>query len=96
MNQKHFTMTVQAKYLKNMLEFKLLGFAIFCRHISLFLGPKFFPKGLRSGYFDIPVMPSILHAAAKYGRYMPVRHFIDGNIAKKPDLRYNKFFGKVA
>jgi hypothetical protein len=35
-----------------MLEFKLLGFAIFCRHISPFLRPKFFPKGLRSGYFD--------------------------------------------
>jgi len=35
-------------------------------------------------------------AAAKYGRYMPVRRFIDENIAKKPDLRYNKFFGKVA
>ena len=35
-------------------------------------------------------------AAAKYGRYMPVRHFSDGNIAKKPGLKYNKLFGKVA
>jgi len=58
-------MTVQAKYLKNMLEFKLLGFAVFCRHISPFLRPKFFQRGLRSGYFDIPVMPNILHASSR-------------------------------
>jgi len=53
------------------------------------LCPIFYTPGAAETITDaaLAICAVIFQAAAKYGRYMPVRHFIDENIAKKPGFK---------